>query len=180
MFWNNLFRISMRRRSSFPQSRRLIFPKSVAHFPKVGGWFSQSRWLISPKSVPDFQKAWLFFTKSGPIFFLEIHYPNLIRFKSEILRQKKGWRCKSNDRGNTRDVEDGARSDAYDPKAKNNPATHQSTLWRKNREKPEKNLRKSGEHTTGRLEGKDREHCICGYIPEKTHPNTKHDETRTE
>ena len=33
----------------------------------------------------------------------------------------------------------------------------------KKQRKTGENLRKSGEHMTGRLEGKDREHCICGY-----------------
>ena len=56
---------------SFSQSRRFIFPKSVAHllnvggsfsqksvahFPKIGDVFSQKRWLIFPKSVAHFPK----------------------------------------------------------------------------------------------------------------------------
>jgi len=32
----------------------VIFPKSVAHFLKVGGSFSQSRWLIFLKPVANF------------------------------------------------------------------------------------------------------------------------------
>ena len=38
----------------FPQSRWLIFPKSVAHFPKVGDRFPQSWWNIFIKSVAHF------------------------------------------------------------------------------------------------------------------------------
>ena len=64
----------------FPQNRWLIFPKSVADFPKigdrfssksvtdfpkVGGSFSESRWLISPKSVTDFLKVGDGFPKVG-------------------------------------------------------------------------------------------------------------------
>ena len=57
---------------SFSQSRWLIFPKSVAHFPKVCRWFSRSLWLIFPKPVADFpavggwfsRSRWLIFPKS--------------------------------------------------------------------------------------------------------------------
>ena len=44
---------------SFSQTRWLIFPKSVVHFPKSVAdlWFSQTRGLISPKSVADFPKV---------------------------------------------------------------------------------------------------------------------------
>ena len=49
----------------FSQSRWLIFPKSVAGFPKVCGRFSQSRRLIFPKSVAGFPKVCgRFFPKS--------------------------------------------------------------------------------------------------------------------
>ena len=56
--------LSLKTEPIFPQSRWLIFPKSVAHFPKVGGSFSQSRWLILPKSVAHFPKVGGSFSQS--------------------------------------------------------------------------------------------------------------------
>ena len=72
--------------SNFHASPELIFPKSVAPFPVVGGsfsqsrWliFSQSRWLIFPKSVVHFPKVRGAFSRSRSLIFPEAvtDFPN--------------------------------------------------------------------------------------------------------